>query len=523
MKQENISLKICVGYHKPSLLLEGECFVPIWGGKACISAISKDGAGLSEEEQQWMNEYCLGDDTGDNISIKNRNYCEATILYWMWKNYDKLGNPDYIGFLQYRAQWCCKKEYINTHNVNLFYNMIGNKFYTNDYQYKIGLTEIHLYELLKNYDTIICESDLKKSVFDYKKDHFSQNIKWWKKTIEIVKSDWPKFYKYIEKYNKGSRFIWKNCFIMKREDFLEYCPFLFDILNKIDKIAQSEYYMMTAEQMRVPAYVSETLLGVFIEYLKEKNRKIKNVPLVVVEKPFASLCSLPKQIQKLSDNAIPIVFIADEQYLKYTSVAIESIKVNSSKEHNYDIIILEDGNISEQSKQRIYQMQSENIFIRFFNAQYCIQKYNFKEFFHRRLNIIPYLKLFIHEILLNYNKAIFLDGDILILKDIAQLYNYPLNEKTIAAVQDRILVYVKTDIWNNRRKYILSNNKMDNIENYFNSGVLLLNLEALRKKEEINNLFINEARFQHKDRFHHDQDVLNFVLEKKYRNITSNF
>lgn len=85
MKQENISLKICVGYHKPSLLLEGECFVPIWGGKACISAISKDGAGLSEEEQQWMNEYCLGDDTGDNISIKNRNYCEATILYWMWK------------------------------------------------------------------------------------------------------------------------------------------------------------------------------------------------------------------------------------------------------------------------------------------------------------------------------------------------------------------------------------------------------------------------------------------------------
>ena len=28
-----LSLKICVGYHKPSFLLEGDCFVPVWGGK----------------------------------------------------------------------------------------------------------------------------------------------------------------------------------------------------------------------------------------------------------------------------------------------------------------------------------------------------------------------------------------------------------------------------------------------------------------------------------------------------------
>ena len=44
------------------------------------------------------------DNTGDNISNKNKNYCELTGLYWAWKNLD----AKYIGLAHYRRHFCMK-------------------------------------------------------------------------------------------------------------------------------------------------------------------------------------------------------------------------------------------------------------------------------------------------------------------------------------------------------------------------------------------------------------------------------
>ena len=52
------------------------------------------GAALDENDK---GNAIMGDNTGDNISEKRISFCEYTVQYWAWKNYD----ADYYGLCHY--------------------------------------------------------------------------------------------------------------------------------------------------------------------------------------------------------------------------------------------------------------------------------------------------------------------------------------------------------------------------------------------------------------------------------------
>ncbi len=60
-----------------------------------------------------LNDNCkaeyLRDDTGDNISVKNPNYCELTGIYWIWKNVDN-DPTEIIGISHYRRYFTTRPE-----------------------------------------------------------------------------------------------------------------------------------------------------------------------------------------------------------------------------------------------------------------------------------------------------------------------------------------------------------------------------------------------------------------------------
>ena len=86
------NVKIIIASHKPYQMPSDICYLPLHVGKN-----GKEGFGYR------------GDDTGENISWKNPNYCELTGLYWAWKNYEALGNPDYVGLMHYRRHFVLKE------------------------------------------------------------------------------------------------------------------------------------------------------------------------------------------------------------------------------------------------------------------------------------------------------------------------------------------------------------------------------------------------------------------------------
>ena len=86
---EKMKVKIFVAYHKEAELIQNEVLIPIHVGRDFSTS-------------KWLEDNMMGDNTGDNISSRNNRYSELTAQYFAWKNYDKIGSFDYIGFCHYR-------------------------------------------------------------------------------------------------------------------------------------------------------------------------------------------------------------------------------------------------------------------------------------------------------------------------------------------------------------------------------------------------------------------------------------
>ncbi len=105
------------------------------------------------------------------------------------------------------------------------------------------------------------------------------------------------------------------------------------------------------------------------------------------------------------------------------------------------------------------------------------------------------------------NKILYLDCDIVVLNDIQDIFNENLNGKIIGAVPH----YITEDSVKSAKRIGLKNER-----GYFNSGVLLIDLDLWRKsktQEECLDFIIkNPEKIKLAD-----QDVLNYVFEDDYQ------
>lgn len=206
---------------------------------------------------------------------------------------------------------------------------------------------------------------------------------------------------------------------------------------------------------------------------------------------------------------VPIVFSVSDDYCKYLSVTLQSVIEASSADKNYDIIVLET-DISDENKKILKNQMPSNFSIRFYNMISIEEKYNLKSWFYSgRLPSIVYSRLFVTEILQGYKKCVYLDVDLVVQKDIYEFYQNDVEGCYLGAVRDILQtcpdmqVYFKTWL---RMK--------DPLNNYFNSGVLLFNLE-LMEQDNLIKKFLHYSQINNK--FYLDQNILNVACEGKVK------
>ncbi len=175
------------------------------------------------------------------------------------------------------------------------------------------------------------------------------------------------------------------------------------------------------------------------------------------------------------NNEIPIFFAVDDGYIPFLAVALQSLIDNSSKENHYVIKILHT-DISDINKNNIYKYKRENVDIEFVDLNYYVEKIADKLYTRDYYSNTTYFRLFIPELYPQYDKALYLDSDIVVLADIAELYNIDLGDNLVAAAPDDIIQ--KNKVFRDYAELVVG---VARYQNYFNAGVLLMNLDELRK------------------------------------------
>ena len=254
-------LKIFVCYHNDKFpVFKSEIFEPIFCGKHFY--IGK------------TNMLC--DNTGDNISEKNRIYSELTGYYWVFKNYLDKAEEDYIGFCHYRRFGDLSRITDNEDDTGQYVLKYENLKYIFD---KFQNTDC--YFKLKNFDCVIPARDyfyaggktgaykanlpsitcIEEMNICRKHDILSALIK----SIENVTPEYAPAMTQV--FQKKYAYLY-NIFIMKKEYLKEYFEWEFKIFDAMEKMTNN---WNEEKYKREAGYFGEKFINIWLEYKKEKN------------------------------------------------------------------------------------------------------------------------------------------------------------------------------------------------------------------------------------------------------------
>jgi len=199
-----------------------------------------------------------------------------------------------------------------------------------------------------------------------------------------------------------------------------------------------------------------------------------------------------------------VCFISDDNYVKYCYTAILSMIKNAHTDDELFIHILSDG-ISKENEKILLSLKSDKhdieIIVSTLENMYDKSLTPTVEYMCKHKWLIP-------NILSHLDKVLYLDCDIIVEGDVLELFSLDLEGNHVACVQDFIIVTTKRYI-----PYLKNTLKLSNYKKYFNSGVMVFDIDVLKNTNFLADCFtilqsLDKPKWP-------DQDVLNIIFQGK--------
>ena len=448
------------------------------------------------------------DDSGENISKENPFYCELTAQYWAWKNLD----ADYYGFFHYRR-------YLSFKHLPETYDGFGNLLETcidSNTAEKLGLDAQTVQALLEKYDFVLPEE---KDILympgmgenmhaQYMASGFlhEQDLEI---MMDVLREKYPEMVPVAQSYENGHKTWFNNMFIARKEIFRDYCAWLFDILEECCRRMHMEDYSI--EALRTPGHLAERLLNIYFRYLIQQG-KYRYTQLQTVA--FLNTQPVPELFPAFTERNVAIALSANDYYVPYVSALLQSLKEHLNPSRNYDILIMtRDISLVNQKHLNAVLSDRKNTTLRFIDVSRFEKQFE-NLFVKGHFVLETYFRLLMPELMKNYEKVLYLDSDLILNADPAELYDTDVTGYLLAATHDADTAGLYNGFEPNKKYYMDNVLKIEKPYSYFQAGVILFNLVEFRKSYTTEEML----RFAASNRWELlDQDVLNYLAQGRYK------
>lgn len=488
MKSKKI--KILISCHKPTEYIENEIMQPIQ---------------LNAANAQVRFDGMLHDDEGENISELNPKYCELTAQYYAWKNL----NLDYYGFCHYRRYF----SFAETKFPEDGWGNVIEAYPNGDVVGKYHLETEKMEELIEKYDIITTPIQDLHKMPGYYTNVRSQyalakhlHVKDLDMVVKIINEKYPEYSESAREFINGHKACFCNMYIMKKELFYRYAEWMFGVLEEFCKRTDMSLY--DTEALRTPGHLTERLFNIFLIQMRKENPnlKVKELQSIYFRKTDPQEDLKPAFSRKT--KTIPIIFAANNEFVPVFATCLQSLIDNLNVEYNYDVILLQ-SDVNEENKKTLLEMVKEykNLSLRFYDVEKLLANHQLKANAH--ISVETYYRFLIQEVLPDYHKVLYLDCDLVINGDLAELYEIDLNGFALAATHDPDFVGQINGANKDTMEYVKTRFRMKNPYNYFQAGVILFNEDRMREKHSVDE-WLKLASVPY---MYNDQDVLNLECE----------